>query len=86
MFIISVKVVVLTVHRKEFIDISKSNRYFGQFERNAQIFGSASVSLDLLLDKIRFLASIGCSLNGCFQRVSLTDLYRDWAAVAHYYS
>ena len=33
--------------------------------RNAQIFQTASMPLDLLWDRIRLLASLWCSANGC---------------------
>ena len=64
--------------------------------RNAQIFQTASMPLDLLWDRIRLLASLWCSANGCLCVCVcvcfvggggvVTNLRRDWAAIAHFFS
>ena len=43
-------------------------------EKNARIFQSASMPLDLLWDRIRFLAFLWGSANWCFKVVSVTDI------------
>ena len=59
--------------------------HFVRLERNARIFQSASMPLILLWDRMRFLASLWSSANGCFKENSATDLHRDWATSAHCY-